>query len=159
MNATMRCLMAASMVMPLASVGCTAGVQHGQEVSHALPSHHPQTFHRAVDAIAERSAIISMSAAAEADRDRARSELLDILRWLPDLAADTPLNRSNWDEVAAIAGSLTRTVEAGAATANVDEEIAALRRIENRVNKPNGRDEAAEPAPWAGQEAPAEATP
>ena len=159
MNTTVRWFMAIATVVPLAGVGCKGSVQHGEEASHALPPHHPRTFHRAVDAIAERHAIISASAAVEADRDRARSELLDILRWLPDLAADTSLKRSDWDEVAAIAGSLTRAVETGVATANLDDGIAALRRIESRLNEPNGRDEAAKPAASSGQEAPTEATP
>lgn len=159
MNTITWWLVAICIAVPFVSVGCTAGAQHGQEVSHALPAHHPRTFHRAPDAIAERCAIISTPAATDGDRDRAHSELLDILRWLPDLAADTPLKRSDWDQVAAIATSLARAVENGAAAPSLEEGVAALRRIEAGLADRDRPDETTKPGPSAGNGATAGATP
>jgi hypothetical protein len=73
--------------------GCAAAPVAHEEDGHELPRHHPRTFRRAVDAIEERSAALSSASGA------ARSELADIVRWLPMLAADTELGRADWDRV------------------------------------------------------------
>lgn len=68
--------------------------------AHARPAHHPGTIAGAVTALRARAVRLG-SPADEADR--ARRECADIVRWLPHLAADTTLGRTDWEEVAALA--------------------------------------------------------
>lgn len=70
----------------------------GGDHAHQRPAHHPGTLTGAVPAIQARTERLAGTEAAAA-----RKELTDILRWLPQLAADTELNRAAWDEIAALA--------------------------------------------------------
>jgi hypothetical protein len=71
-----------------------------EEPTHQRPAHHPGSLVDALPAIRVRAARLT---AAPADAATATAELRDILRWIPQLAADTTLGRSAWDDVAALA--------------------------------------------------------
>ncbi|NBV44515.1 MAG: hypothetical protein EBR86_02460 [Planctomycetia bacterium] len=68
--------------------------------AHARPAHHPGTITGAVTALRARA--VRLGGPTD-EADRARRECVDIVRWLPLLAADTTLGRTDWEEVAALA--------------------------------------------------------
>lgn len=93
----------------------------GGDHAHQRPSHHPGTLAGAGPAIRSRTERLAGTEAAAA-----RNELADILRWLPQLAADTELNRAAWDEVAALAArGSARLGDPGATAAEVAADLAA----------------------------------
>lgn len=86
-------------------VGCTpeAVEQHGL---HDDPAHRPATLVDAVSEIERRaSGILTMA-------PTAMSELTDIVGWLPELAADTPLERGAWDRVTRASAELFAALDA-----------------------------------------------
>ncbi|MBU6275670.1 MAG: hypothetical protein KGQ61_03445 [Planctomycetes bacterium] len=88
--------------LALGSAGCGRSVapREVEEPTHHRPAHHPGSLAAAPPAIRARAARL---VAAPADAAAATAELRDILRWIPQLAADTELPRGAWDDVAALA--------------------------------------------------------
>ncbi|MFM7519595.1 MAG: hypothetical protein ACKO9B_03890 [Planctomycetota bacterium] len=92
----------------------------GGDHAHQRPSHHPGTLAGAGPAIRSRTERLAGTEAAAA-----RNELADILRWLPQLAADTELNRAAWDEVAALAARGSARLAAPGDPAALAADLAA----------------------------------
>jgi hypothetical protein len=104
------------------ATGCAGPAGDHAEEAHAVPAHHPRTFRRAVAEIGRRGATLSNSGLDAGIRDRERLELLDIVRWLPELAADTDLGRRDWELVRDAARDLADGVErsSGSGAAGAD---------------------------------------
>ncbi|MFM9194406.1 MAG: hypothetical protein ACKOWG_01435 [Planctomycetia bacterium] len=94
--------------------GCAGPAGDHAEEAHAVPAHHPRTFRRAVAEIGRRGAALSNGGLDPASQERERLELLDIVRWLPELAADTELGRRDWERVRDAARDLADGVERSA---------------------------------------------
>jgi hypothetical protein len=62
-------------------------------------------------------------------RELQRRQLLDIVRWLPELAADTELGRRAWERVNEAAGSLAQGLDAIADPVEQEGSRAALSAI------------------------------
>lgn len=76
------------------------------EADHHFPDHHPRQFHAAV----RRLETIDRESKGEAKRPKFEvspaTELADIGRWLPMLAADTDMPEAEWNQVVIISRSL-----------------------------------------------------
>ncbi|PQO46712.1 hypothetical protein [Blastopirellula marina] len=89
----------------LVGLGCASGAEEHAE--HIDPPHRPQDFVAAVERLRE----IQIAAASEQAISTAHpsgdvvQEAADLLKWLPELAADSDLKRADWDKMyAATAG-------------------------------------------------------
>ncbi|MEX0820438.1 MAG: hypothetical protein WD070_12630, partial [Pirellulaceae bacterium] len=95
--ATRRCFIVLVCPFVLAIAGC-----HGndvEEAEHHLPEHKPADFPSAVDRLLALHVEISNCVARAADQLDVFSETYDIVRWLPDLAADSDLEEQPWNRV------------------------------------------------------------
>jgi|GEM_PF-5581224 len=96
----------------LGCAGCGQPPEHDLADAHALPPHHPRTFHRAVAMLG--------------GDDLAPTERLDVIRWLPELAADTTLGREPWERVVRLSAALAAADPRSPAA---DGPLASLRAI------------------------------
>lgn len=76
------------------------------EERHGIPPHKPATFAAAWEALSQRLADPPHPETAA----QAHAELLDIIRWLPELAAETDLPRAAWEQVQGLAQALEQAV-------------------------------------------------
>ncbi len=91
--------------------GCAGPTGGHDEDAHALPEHHPRTFRRAVVDIAHRGGVLTSGMLQGPDWELERRQLLDIVRWLPELAADTELGRRDWEHVRDAADRLANALQ------------------------------------------------
>lgn len=98
-------LIAAALIL----AGCgRAAADHDEHLEHHVPPHRPANFAAATAAIPRRwhtLEIIGQAGDPAAQRQRL-DELLDIIRWLPELAGDSDLPEEPWDRVNALAQEL-----------------------------------------------------
>lgn len=76
------------------------------EEHHGIPPHKPATFTAAWEALSQRLSDPPHPETAA----KAHAELLDIIRWLPELAAETDLPRAAWEDVQRLALALEQAV-------------------------------------------------
>jgi hypothetical protein len=67
--------------------------------SHELPAHRPKNVAQAAAEIKKRVAGIETPASDETAREQQLAELLDIVRWLPELAAESDLSEADWTTI------------------------------------------------------------
>jgi MoxR-like ATPase len=80
---------------------------------HHVPAHRPRDFPHAVERIRELHRAIQR-ALATSDREAAAaqlSELMDDVRWLPEIAGDSDMPEAEWNEVNRISRELANLVE------------------------------------------------
>ena len=122
------CALLGATVLILAAVmagGCAGPAGDHEEDAHALPEHHPRTFRRAVVDIAERVGVLTSGTLEGPEWELRRRQLLDIVRWLPELAADTDLGRRDWERVNDAARTLARELES---FADAGEQVAGRQK-------------------------------
>lgn len=96
-----RCLLTGSapLLMLLAVVLGLAGCIHDAEVndhlSHEIPEHKPATYRELATELNERFREFLEAGPFDATR---QSELSDIINWVPELAADSDLRRTEWEQ-------------------------------------------------------------
>jgi hypothetical protein len=112
----------------LCGAGCGRHAQPELTGAHALPHHHPRTFHRAVD-------VLGGDTLTPAERR-------DVIRWLPELAADTSLGRERWEQVTRLSAALAAADSRGPAA---DGPLAALREIDTGLPPEDRRDDGKAP--------------
>lgn len=86
----------------LISSGCTSTVAEEDHAEHHTPAHRPRDLQAAVDQVRTRWPS-GRSSTSTTDGDTSRAELGDIIRWLPEIAGESRLGRSEWDTVHRIA--------------------------------------------------------
>ena len=84
------------------SPGCKAPTE---EAEHHRPEHMPDSYVAAVDRLVELHTEIIDEQPPSGDLDEF-DELVDIARWLPELAADSDLGEQPWNRVHTAAGKL-----------------------------------------------------
>lgn len=103
--AAMRWLCALVVLVSFASSGCSGPeAEEEDHEHHQIPAHRPRTLPAAAADI--RARWVALPTLAEEARKVHRTELADILRWLPEIAGESDLAESEWNEVAAIAPEL-----------------------------------------------------
>lgn len=125
----------ALVALALGNAGCGRSLpaRAVEEPTHERPAHHPGSLVAALPAIRARAAHLT---ATPADAATATAELRDILRWIPQLAADTTLGRSAWEEVTGIATAAGDRLATAAGTdrEGLAEELeAVVARLERIV--------------------------
>ncbi len=76
-------------ILLLILVGCGEEQQSLHELDHIVPPHWPSSLQHASELIEARTQVAEQDAAA-------RKELVDILSWVPEIAADTELGEQAW---------------------------------------------------------------
>lgn len=91
----------------------TGAVIAKEHLDHVIPDHKPHDFPDAVREIARRDrALREEIAEGHAEHILEElNELLDILNWIPDLAADSELRKAEWDGVRTAAQQLKSIYE------------------------------------------------
>lgn len=120
-----------SCVLLIVTAGCLAAPADDGRLEHHVPPHKPPHFVAAVAELDRR--LERLATGQETEPATAWSELLDIVGWLPEQAADTDLRKAGWDEVAQLTQSLqlqlqggnSRPAEGQAAVLEVARRIAA----------------------------------
>jgi len=88
-------------------VGCLQSpAEDDDRLEHVIPAHKPADYVEATNQLAGRGHLYFSGQLDAAGL----TELRDILAWLPELAAETDLSRSQWDRVQEISRELTRLV-------------------------------------------------
>lgn len=129
-----RALLAAVALSTLTSgSGCHTGESH-EEAEHHAPAHRPDAYPAAVERIEVLHAELldpASPARPEGTVD-ALQELFDLVRWLPELAADSDLNERSWTQVAESARATETTLQPLFAQA-AGERAAAYRRVSDEL--------------------------
>lgn len=109
--------------------GCAlrSSTDDGRLEHHAAP-HHPSSFPAAVDELDRRFSELSTKPPLDVARDKSAAELADIVRWLPELAADSDLKRADWETANRLALDLEKVLP-GWLAANPEQKHAALTTI------------------------------
>ena len=79
--------------MAASIAGCVEGRSSTHELEHVVPAHWPINLSDAADKIDARIAVIEAQSSESA---QARNELIEIISWLPEVAADTALPEADW---------------------------------------------------------------
>jgi len=94
---------------PLAAQGCRRPSEH-HHAEHVDPAHRPEDFPSALETlIRQNRRLLEPRSDAVATQDLNPAELLDIARWLPELAADSDMPEAPWSEARALALQLEST--------------------------------------------------
>jgi len=144
-----RATLCLSMALVLATmVGCGDEQESLHEHDHFVPAHWPSDLQRASQLILERLPRAMEDATA-------RKELLDLMSWVPEIAADTPLGEPEWNPIFAQCEQYRKRLLRGydAALGTELQELAAtlttthaeLKKLEPR-SLPFGAESAAEMA-------------
>ena len=91
------------------AAGCGRSSPHDDHLEHHTPAHKPAEFSAAVREVQRRATALAGGDAAANEPDL--HELLDILRWLPELAGDSDLPEADWNRVSETAGQLIALYE------------------------------------------------
>jgi hypothetical protein len=103
---------------------------HGHAYEHHNPPHKPRDFPTGLAALRERlTSFFKAPASPTPEADQEFTKLVDIVGWLPELAADSDLERAEWDRVNEQSKQLARDVNAFAHTGSED----ARRRLRQQV--------------------------
>ena len=92
----------------VAVCGCAEVPSEEHHLEHLIPAHKPMTFQDGVLELQVRG-----DAYFHGDLTGTQhQELLDIITWLPELAADSDLSRGQWEQVRAVEQKMQRLVAA-----------------------------------------------
>lgn len=113
----------------LISGGCAlrTSTDDGRLEHHAAP-HRPGSFPTAVDKLDRRFSDLATKPELDVAKDKPAAELADIIRWLPELAADSDLKRADWETANRLALELEKVLP-GWLAANPEQKHAALTAV------------------------------
>jgi len=105
------------------SSGCGTGTTDAQpsnRLEHHQAAHHPASYAAAISELERRDGRIqtALRDVTSETRQREIREMLDILDWLPAIAADSDLKQRDWETVKKNATQLTGIYESDAAAVN-----------------------------------------
>lgn len=94
-------LMLVIAVLAFGSSGCTKAQGEDEHLEHHIPDYKPTSYAAAVEHIRLRQQrIVGRFQSATPDvLDRELSEMADIIGWLPELAADSSMKKTAWNQV------------------------------------------------------------
>lgn len=109
------------LILLLALSGCGSLVtgsleedDHEEEhLDHHVPAHRPSGFTEAVDQMERRYQKLSELAGADgAVPEEEGDEFSDILTWLPEIAADSDMQRADWEQVDTLSAKSLQSFQA-----------------------------------------------
>jgi hypothetical protein len=90
------------------SLGCVAEKESLHEMDHELPPHWPQNMGDAAQKIEQRLGQIEIKVSLETTRE----ELMDLIEWAPEVAADTDLPEVEWVPIYELSETLRQHLSA-----------------------------------------------
>lgn len=110
MNQVQTLIMFTFLLLPTVC-GCSgsevADADEDHHLEHFVPHHKPANFAAAVEDIEHRAQHLSDHAGhGHADEGDEFQELVDIVNWIPELAADSDLNEADWNKASFAATAL-----------------------------------------------------
>jgi hypothetical protein len=130
-----------AILVVLALIGCCCACRPGAKPNESLddlaeshahfPAHWPHTLHAAADRLAAWQSQPDLPPIQSGIDPRA--ELADLVRWLPILAADSDLGRSDFATIDTWSSSWTRTLEDAMAADRPMAEIVAIEEYRSMV--------------------------
>jgi len=113
------CLIMLSLCLMLSSCQTYAEAEH---LEHVTPEHKPASYTDAIIQIRQRFREVLDGKLEGSLRSQRLSELGDILRWLPEIAAESDLKKSQWEQVEQISRRLTALQSSLSSTAKLSAE-------------------------------------
>lgn len=117
----------------VALAGCSSTEPaHDDHLEHHVPEHRPRDLRRAIVQIDLRyRAVTAAMKSSQPTADDQLKMLLDIVRWLPEIAGDSDLAETPWNEVDAVSQQLAEGLEQ-ASSAQTLERLVALEPLVKR---------------------------
>ena len=107
---SLRTLLAVLAMLVLA--GCEPEKESLHEHDHEEPEHWPASMQDAARLIEQRLAILSNTSSDDThEKEHAQEELLDLVEWSPEIAADTDLAEEAWLPIFAASESLRKGLQ------------------------------------------------
>jgi hypothetical protein len=94
---------------------------HDDHLEHHVPEHKPHDLHAAIDQIEDRFEALAHGDVPKTDRMARLKELVDIVRWLPEIAGDSDLPEEPWNTVDQVSQQLAGLLQKAAAGAQAGE--------------------------------------
>jgi len=130
--------------------GCVrseADADDDHHLEHFVPHHKPANFADAVEDIEHRAEHLSDHAGhGHDDEAHEFQELLDVVNWIPELAADSDLNEADWNTANAAASSIVTELQQRRAadgslslqdlSAAIDTQVQSLQSLVAAAGKP-----------------------
>lgn len=122
----------AAMLMTCCGVGCYRPAPP-DEAEHERPAHKPYSVAAAVERLEQLHGIISSEAPLPQDQPiDIFAEYIDVVRWLPELAADSDLSRERWERIDGRAAELLLCLESLGPLSD-DQQREAYRQQSQRI--------------------------
>ncbi len=110
-------------ILSVALVGCSESQDSLHGLDHVVPAHWPSSLQDAADKIEQRVTSIHSQTESEAARD----ELLDLIEWAPEIAADTDMSEEQWLPIYRMSETLRGHLNAGdLAVADIADDFSRL---------------------------------
>ncbi len=96
--------------------GCAAEQESLHELDHEVPAHWPSSMEDAAAKIEQR--LQSLSGPTDTVTQSLREELVDVIEWAPEIAADTDLPEADWIPIYDLSETLRKHLRATDITVN-----------------------------------------
>jgi hypothetical protein len=106
--------------------GCVQGRESLHEMDHTQPAHWPVDLRDAKEKLQARESIGRSTDSTPEARQQARQELLDIVRWMPEIAADTDMPESTWNKIYERSESIRKALQSNRSAGEVGPDIESL---------------------------------
>lgn len=113
--------------------GCGRAPDEDRHLEHVIPAHKPHSYAETVDQLQQRVQALSHTGSGS-DRTVPLEELGDIIRWLPELAADSDLRKLQWEQARDIAARMQSHFER-IATDDNGESVAAYAALLDEITE------------------------
>lgn len=116
------------MLVILAAAGCSPSEsEDDHHMEHFVPEHKPASFKGAVDALAERTSHLQYHVGDSGEIvQQELTELADIIGWIPELAADSDLNETDWAKAVRVSTQMLSVYEQSSVAGDLKSLLADL---------------------------------
>jgi hypothetical protein len=99
----------ACLALLISVTGCgektTVGSESEEHLEHFVPPHKPASYSDLVKSLRDR---IDQVSAGGTPSETQKTELLDVIRWIPEIAANSDLHKSDWEVAAGTSVTMER---------------------------------------------------
>jgi hypothetical protein len=113
--------------------GCGLAPDEDRHLEHVIPAHKPRSYAETVEQLDRRIQSLS-DADSGSERITQLEELGDIIRWLPELAADSDLRKPHWEQARDVAVRMQLHFEQIAPEGS-EESAAAYEALMNEITE------------------------
>ena len=121
--------------LAVALVGCSSDTDESEHVHHSFPDHKPANLQDAVAAISSRAHVLAHHGGKRQSGEF--QEFVEIVKWVPELAADSDLDKTDWESANAAADRMLSQAESQAVQlADLEDAIGdELKQLRDLVSK------------------------